>query len=215
MLSDDYLFRMFSQAAAVFARIIGLKKSGDYIGALREIDQNLEQLLGLNTKLIRLLDDESLYRNLSIHEQLNMERLGIIADLFKEEGEINKILGKKPESENAYGRSLSFYLLMELNNDPSHPMDVSQKISEIIQNIKYDNVPSKTLFDLFCCFENEEKYAKADEILELLSARPDAKTDARRERKLFYKRLLENESIELTAHGMNRKYIQDKEKELE
>src|SRR4030043_528717 len=115
MSSEDYLIRMIRQATDVIARIIGLRKSGDYRDAFQEIDQNLEQLFGMDPKLIRLLDDESLYRNLSANEQLNMERLEFIADLFREEGELFQLQGKIPESENSYARSLSFYLIMDAN----------------------------------------------------------------------------------------------------
>ena len=201
MLSDDYLLRMISQATAVFARIIGLKKSGDYQDALREIDQNLEQLLGLDVKLIRLLDEESLYRNLSTNEQTNLARLELIADLFKEEGGIYKLQGKMPESHSAFIRSLTFYLQMDANKDPSHPMEISQKVDEVISNIDYSDVTGKTLFDLFCYFENELKYAKAENILKILTTRSGDAADAEREMKSFYGRLLEKELFGIIRAG--------------
>jgi len=215
MFSEDYLLRIIRQATDVVARIIGLRISGDYRDAFQEIDQNLEQLFGLDPKLIRLLDDESLYRNLSANEQLNLERLGFIADLFREEGELFQLQRKIPESESAFVRSLSFYLIMDGNIDPSHPLEVSQKINEIIQKIDINILPDKTLFELFCHFENEEKYADADGMLNILCARPGANADAVREMKSFYSRLLEKASTELSAHGMSRAAIQDKLQELE
>ncbi len=214
MLSDDYLLRIIQQAAIVFSRILGLKKSGDYADALIEIDQNLEQLLGLDGKLIRLLDEDSLYRNLSANEQTNLARLGFIADLFREEGEILKLQGKIPESNSAFIRSLTFYLQMDANKDPSHPMELCRKVEEIIQDIDYSNVSSKTLFDLFCCFENGGKYSKAENILIALSARSGDKEDAERELKSYYERLLEKELPELSAQGIDREQIREKIKGL-
>ncbi len=210
MLSDDYLLRMIQQATTVFARILGLKQSGDHQDALREIDLNLEQLLGLDVKLIRLLDEESLYRNLSADEQMNLVRLEFIADLFKEEGEILGTQGKIPESTSAYVRSLAFYLYMDINKDPAHPMEISRKIDGIIQKIDYSYVSSKILYDLFCYFENEEKYRKAEDVLNTLSARSGDAADAKRERKSFYERLLEKDVSELSAHGIDRKQIKEK-----
>ena len=96
MLSDDYLIRMIRQGVAVLARIVGLKKAGDYQEALQEVDQSLEQILGLDVELIRSLDDESLYRILTKNEQLDLERLGFLADLFKEEGDILNLQDQKP-----------------------------------------------------------------------------------------------------------------------
>jgi hypothetical protein len=214
MLSDDYLLRIIQQATIVFSRILGFKKSGDYTDALLEIDQNLEPLLGLDGKLINLLDEESLYRNLSEDEQKNSVRLEFIADLFREEGEIFRLQGKIPESDSAYVRSLAFYLLADINKDPSQPMEISQKVDEIIQKIDYAKVPGKTLFDLFCHLENEGKYAEAEKTLIALSARPGEKADAERELTSFYERLLEKEPAELSARGIERKQIRAKMKRL-
>lgn len=170
--------------------------------------------MGLDGKLINLLDEESLYRNLSEDEQKNSVRLEFIADLFREEGEIFRLQGKIPESDGAFVRSLAFYLLADIHKEPSPPMGISQKVDEIIQNIDYARVPGKTLFDLFCHLENEGKYSKAENILMALSARPGEKADAERELRSFYERLLEKEPAELSAQGIDRKQIRGRKKRL-
>jgi hypothetical protein len=215
MFSEDYLLRIIRQYTAAFARIIGLKLAGDYQEALREIGQNLEVLLGLDTSLLELMDDESLYRLLSVNMQMDIERLGCIADLFKEKGEILGYQGNRSESDNCYIRSLSFYLLMSLNQDPALSIDeVSKKISEIIHKVRNEVIPAKTLFDLFSYFENDGEYAKAETILTDLASRPEVGKDANIELMLFYTRLLEKDEKEITAAGMNRQIIQDKLKDL-
>jgi hypothetical protein len=214
MLSDDYLIRIIRQAAAVIARIIGLKKSGDYQDALEEIHHNVEQLFGLDIKIINLLDDESLYTQLSQQEQINPEVVKFAADLFKEEGEIYKLRNNIAESDISMSRSLSLYLKIDVNNDPSQPVEVSDIIEEIIKNNSISTLPGKTLFDLFCHLENRGFYAKAEKILLALSADPEAKADAIRELKLFYARLLKKDSKELAAQGMSLTRIRKKAGEL-
>lgn len=215
MLSDDYLIRMIRQGVAVLARIVGLKKAGDYQEALQEVDQSLEQILGLDVELIRSLDDESLYRILTKNEQLDLERLGFLADLFKEEGDILNLQDQKPGSNNCYIRSLNYYLMMSINQDPSHPIELSQKIKEIIQILGDYDLPNETLFDLFCYFENIGEYANADNILAKLATRPEVKSDVKSEMSSFYHRLLEINQKELTAGGLILQQIISKLKGIE
>ena len=111
MFSEDYIIRMVRQHTAVFASIIGLKSAGQYQEALQDIDQALEQLLGMDAVIFRLLDDESQYSLLMKNEVLDLEKLGIIADLFKEEGDIQKLQDQNYECINCYIRSLHYYLM--------------------------------------------------------------------------------------------------------
>jgi len=214
MLSDDYLIRMIRQAAAVLARIIGLKKAGDYKEAFQEIDQTLEQLLGMDMEIIKIMDDESIYRILTQNEQIDLERLGFIADLFNEEGDILLLQNQKQQSDNYYLSSLNYYLKISLNSETSHQKGLSQKVEEIIQKLGNYNYPHITLFDLFCYFENNEEYEKAENIITTLATRPDIKANVRSELFSFYKRLLELEPKVLIANGMSRKQIQKKVKDL-
>lgn len=123
MFSEDYIIRMVRQATAVLASIIGLKSAGQYQEALQDIDQALEQLLGMDPKLIRLLDDESLYKILTKNNVLDLEKLGFLADLFKEEGDIKKLQNQNDECINCYIRSLNYYLMISINSETSRSIE--------------------------------------------------------------------------------------------
>ena len=215
MFSEDYLIRMIGQATAVFARIIGLKSAGQYQEALQVIDQTLEQLLGMDAETIKLLDDESLFIILMKNEALDLEKLGFIADLFKEEGDIQKLQDQNNESINCYIRSLNYYLMISSNSETSRPNELSRKIDELIQKLDTYTFEEKTLLNLFCYYENLGEFAKADHILSKLAARNDAKVNVVDEMKSFYQRLIEKSPKELAAGGMSRTQIRNKLKELE
>jgi hypothetical protein len=201
MLSDDYILRMIQQGTIVLSRIIGLKKAGDYQEALQEIDQSLEQVLGFNKEIIRNMDDESIYKILTKDEQIDIKRLGIIADLYKEEGDIFARLGQT-ENHNYYLRSLNYYLLKYTNEEPSQQMETMKKINDIIKIIGSKELPSETIFNLFCYYENSKEYENADNMLITLAIRPEANTYVREETISFYKRLLVLEPKELIAGGL-------------
>jgi tetratricopeptide (TPR) repeat protein len=214
MLSDDYIIRMIRQATAVLKKIIGLKQAGDYQEALEEINHSLEPLLGMDIEIIKMMDDESIYGILTQNEQIDLEKLGFIADLYKEEGEILLLQNQKQQSENYYLSSINYYLKISINSESSYQKELSQKIEEIIQKLGNYNYPNKTLFDLFCYFENSGQFAKAENTITNLAVHPENNLNIRNERLSFYRRLLELEPKVLIANGMSRKQIQNKLKEL-
>jgi len=214
MLSDDFIIRMIRQATAVIKRIIGLKQAGDYQEALEEINHSLEPLLGMDIEIIKMMDDDSIYEILTQNDQIDLERLGFIADLYKEEGDILLLQNQRQQSENYYLSSLNYYLKIRINSESSSQKELSQKIEEIIQKLGRYNYPNKTLYDLFCYFENNEQYAKAENTITTLAARPENNTNVKSELLSFYKRLLELEPKVLIANGLSRKQLQNKLKEL-
>ena len=212
MLSDDYLLRMIQQGSIVLSRIIGLKKTGDFQEALQEIDQSLEQVLGINKEIIRNMDDESIYKILTKDEQIDINRLGIIADLYKEEADIVGDQGQ-PECHNYYLRSLNYYLLKYSNEEPSQQIETMNKINSIVEIIGSKELPSETLFNLFCYYENRTEYTNAENMLKALALLPEANNYVREETISFYKRLLSLDPEKLAASGLNLEQIQSKLKE--
>ena len=215
MFSEDYIIRMVRQATAVLASIIGLKSTGQYQEALQDIDQALEQLLGMDPKLIRLLDDVSLYKILTKNDVLDLEKLGLLADLFKEEGDIQKLQNQNNESVNCYIRSLNYYLMISINSEASRSIELSQKIDELLQKLEPYNFEEKTLLNLFYHYENTGEFAKADNMLSGLAARNNSDANAMDEMRSFYKRLMEKSLEELVSGGISRAQIRNKLKELE
>lgn len=214
MLSDDFIIRMIRQATAVLKRIIGLKQAGDYQEALEEINHSVEPLLGMDIEIIRMMDDDSIYEILTQNDQIDLERLGFIADLYKEEGDILLLQNQKQQSENYYLSSLNYYLIISINLESSSQKELSQKIEEIIQKLGSYNYPNKTLYDLFCYFENNEQYAKAENTITTLASRPENNPNVKSELLSFYKRLLEVEPKVLITNGLSRKQVQNRLKEL-
>lgn len=214
-MAEDYIVRMIRQFTGVLARIIGLKSAGQYQEALKETDQTLELFFGIDAELIKSLDDESLFAILMKNDALDVEKPGYIAYLLKEAGDIYKLQNQKFESINCYVHALHFSLKMSNLSETSLPSDISQMIDELIQKLDTFNLEENTLWDLFCHYENEKEFAKADQMLSRLAARIDSKANAVDEMKSFYKRLLELSDKELATGGMSQAGIQQKLKELE
>jgi hypothetical protein len=157
----------------------------------------------MDIEIIKMMDDESIYGILTQNEQIDLEKLGFIADLYKEEGEILLLQNQKQQSENYYLSSINYYLKISINSESSYLKELSQKIEEIIQKLGNYNYPNKTLFDLFCYFENSGQFAKAENTITNLAVHPENNLNIRNERLSFYRRLLELEPKVLIANGMS------------
>jgi tetratricopeptide (TPR) repeat protein len=210
MFSDDYVIKIIRQATAVFARIIGLKTAEQYQEALQVIDQTLEQLLGIDGDMIRLLDDESLYTLLMKNEVLDLEKLGLVAGLFKEEGDIRRLQKQIEKSVHCYIRSLNYYLIIGINSLTPGKDKNSLKVDELIQKIDTHVFEGQTLLNLYCYYENAGEFAKAENMLSRLATANSTDASVMDEMKSFYKRLLEKSPKELADGGMNRTQVQKK-----
>jgi tetratricopeptide (TPR) repeat protein len=210
MSSEDFIIRMIRQAMAVLTGIIGLKNAGQYQQARQQIDQALEALLGRDADFIRLLDDPSLYSLLMKEDALDLDALALIADLFKEEGDIHNLQDQKDAGLACYTRSLNYYLTVDVQSATPGPAELSQKITSLFQKIGADSLEADTLWHLYGHFEKERDFTCAEGILLSLAARSDSRADTLVELKCFYQRLLALSPADLTKGGLNREGIQQK-----
>lgn len=215
MFSEDYLMRIIRQATIAIARILGYKNAGQYEEATKEIDQTLGILLGMDSEIIRLMDDESIYLLLKNNETIDLIKLEIIADLFKEEGDIQQLQDHNAESKNYFTRSLNYYLLIGLDPEISRPTEIAQKIEDLIIKLGSNDLEENTLWNLSSYYEKRSEFTKAEDMLSKLAAQNDSAKYIIDEIKSFYNRLLEKNSDELAAGGMSRTQIQNELRKLE
>jgi hypothetical protein len=210
MFRDDYLIRMITQAVQSLLKAAGLKKAGDYPQALQAIDQALEQLTGMDAGLLRRLDDEALYTALTVNENLDLQRLGILADLFREEGDIQVAMGRLPQGRESHIRSLVYHL--ETGFDESLPptAKLTRQVDELVALLGLSTLPDGSLWTLFCYYERAGALLKAEQSLLELSRRPELKAGIHPELVDFYSRLMEKPSGDLAQAGFSRKEIREK-----
>jgi tetratricopeptide (TPR) repeat protein len=153
VFEDDYIMRIIRQATQALLYAIGLKKAGQYPDAMQAIDQALEQLLGLEANLARQLSDEALLSLLTTQDQLDVERLELVADFIKEEGDIHAAENKPAESQKSYLRALNYYLEVGLDDAQGPAPDLAQKIESLAEKLEAGGLPDDTLWASFCYYE--------------------------------------------------------------
>lgn len=144
MLTEDYIMRMINQALAVVMTALGLKKSGSFEEALQTFDQAIESLVGLNTHLVNQLGDGVFLERLTFLGKLDLERVVVLADIYREEAEVYSALGQPDNSQYATQRSLRLYLEAALANELNLNQEMIQKIEGLRRIIVIANLSIET-----------------------------------------------------------------------
>jgi tetratricopeptide (TPR) repeat protein len=148
MLTEDYLMRMISQALAALMTAVGLKKSGKYSEALQAIDQAVEQLTTLPASLIEQMDESSILSMLTTQGQVDAGRLGLLADLYQEQGEILSNLDRTAQAINAFSRALRFQLEAVLADESNLTVENIGKIEALYSKVRHQKLPVEMLLAL-------------------------------------------------------------------
>lgn len=148
MFSQDYIIRQIRHATAALATILGLAKTGQFQAALQAIDQTLEELVGLSPSLVKGMDDQSLLNLLTTHAGPSSERLVVVAELFKAEGDI--LLAQKcgPQSVASYARALTLHLAATQSDLAVPSAELVAKIGTLQQKGLEGRLPAETLLQL-------------------------------------------------------------------
>jgi hypothetical protein len=211
MFTEDYIMRMINQAAAALIYITRLKQARQYQQAQQSIDESLEQLLGLRADLLKQLDDEVIFRMLTLQDQLDTERVVVIAELFKVEGDILADQGRLSESQQSYLRALNFYLEACLTDqDVQLSSTQSQQVESLASQPTILPLPDDLQWSLYNYYERFGDYAEAGSALEELASRPGVYTDLKPEMIAFYTRLITLPTDELIRNHLDRKQVQEK-----
>ena len=144
MLSEDYIMRLINQALAVLMIALGLKKAGQLSEALQTFDQAIENLIGLNARLAKQLDDSLLLEMLTFQGKLDVERLVMLADIYREQAEVYRMQGQPENSQFAAQRSMRLYLEAALALDANPNLELIQKIEALRHKLDPGTLPVET-----------------------------------------------------------------------
>jgi hypothetical protein len=209
--TEDFILRMINQAVAVLLQIAGFRQANQYLQAQQAIDQSLEQLLGLRADLLKQLDDEVIFRILTLQDRLDIERVVVVAELFKAEGDILADQNRVAESKQSYLRALSFYLEAGLNDQIiSPPSTLVDQVEWLVSQAALIPLPDDIQWSLFNYYEHSADYTKAEAVLVELASRPGLYTDLQPELLAFYQRLLALPPADLARIQLNLEQVQEK-----
>ncbi|MES0361764.1 MAG: DUF6483 family protein [Anaerolineales bacterium] len=210
MLTEDYIMRMINQMVAVLTKLIGLKDAGQYQSAQQVIDQSLEQLLGLKPELLKHMDDSSILNLLTSQGELGTERLYILAELYRHEGDILIAQNMTQEAIFDYQRALSFYLQLPDDQKDQDSSKIKQKITDLFIELENVNLPVEILYQLFDFFERNGEFAFIEDVIARLLKSPEARPHIIPDIITYYEQLLESNEWEAYSGGLSRAQAEQK-----
>lgn len=188
MFSEDYIMRMIRAATAVIAKALNLRSAGAYREAHESIDVFLEEVVGLQASLFKMLDDEAAFELLTTDEGLDIDRAVIAADLMQADGDIYAEEGNAPLAQQSYQRALSLYLEAFFATDPGENAAPLQKLETLMPRLDVEALTPEQLFSLLAYDELLGNYPRAESWLLALTRRPDAPPEAEEELRAFRER---------------------------
>ncbi len=160
MYTEDFILRQINIAVAILRQLLRLKESGQHQEALQAVDQALETLLGLRAGLLEQLEDDKVLGMLDTPNGLDTERLVLVAELYKEAGEMHQIQGRASQSQAANRRALRFYLELALANLKLLDASLMANINTLQSGLPLADLPLETRLAFL-------------DYLDLLLAKPD------------------------------------------
>jgi tetratricopeptide (TPR) repeat protein len=208
MFSEDYIKRLIKVASDAMLEAIGFKTVGRYQEALDVLDQMLEQVVGMKAGLIHRLDDASLLAALTNEQdELDLDRLLVVSDLVKAEGDIHAEQGKSQTAYWSYLRAFNLYLEVVLNMDAQDVSEPVDKLEELLPLVQDADLPAETLFAWYAYDERVGNYARGAHVLERMAQIPGLWSEMQEELRAYYQRLLEKSNSELENGGLSKAQV--------
>ncbi len=208
MLTEDYFMRMINQMLAVLIQILYHREAGQYQEAQILIDQSLEQLLGVRPDLLKQMDDASVLHLLTTQGELVPDRLAMVADLYKLEGDLLADQNQNHEAIQDYLRALTFYLKISLEERDQGLSELDKKIDELYQKLSVHEIPTNVLYQLFDYYESQGDYARVEVQITSLLKRDDQILEILPGIINYYDMRLKMSDQELIAGGISRAEVE-------
>ncbi len=199
MINKDYILRIAERFGRALAIILHLREIDKTEEALIYIDDLFLKTVGLTSRFINSLSEETLLKTFSPMGILNVEACFWTAGLLKTEGEIYEDQGNTTESYYRYLKSLYLFLTVLLQEQLDHDTNIYKDTEELIKKLNDYELPVLTKRKLFAYYEHLGMYAKAEDILFELLENTKNNSELLASGHAFYTRLLARSNTDLTA----------------
>jgi len=215
MINKDYILRLAEKIGRALAIILGLREFNRYEEALIYIDDLLLKTVGLTSRFINSISEETLVKTISPSGVLNMDACLWIASLLKAEGEIyDENLENTTESYYRYHKALYLFLAVVLHEHITADADLYVDIEQLLKKLEDYDLPWTTKSKLFAYYEYIGKYAQAEDTLFDLLEADDNREMVERGR-AFYARLRAKSDTDLQAGNLARAEVEEGLAQLE
>jgi len=212
MIRRDYFVRMVQELTQALTRMLFFKKAEKYPQAMQEFERALTRFWNLTPEQIESFSIEQWIEKCREEEGPMGEKLVALADLFKEQGEIEGGVGKAEIGLRSCTIALGLYLEAVTSPDTIISVDLLRKIEELIDRTSDSRLPADVLKRLLSYYETRGMLDKAEDVLfDWLDTRDP---DAPQAGLSFYTRLETKTDQELERCGLPRAEVEEGREEV-
>ncbi len=205
MIRYDYLVRLVRECAQALARALFLKERGEYDRALTEIERALAILREETAGSTKVFTIEELLSVCREGPGQTSEKLMTLADLLREQGELQELTGKAELASQS--RVLALGLYLEVIAEGLVSVALLDKLEPLIARTKGAPRPAAVLRRLLAYLETRRLFAHAEDVVFEWLASGDREAVRAGER--FYERLSARSDTELAEGGLPRNEVQE------
>jgi hypothetical protein len=169
--------RMIAQFSEALGALIGLNRQRKPLEALEMAGELFKRLFGLNPSLVRALSERDLLDLLNREGEAPREKLLLMAELLKEEGELQGMLGREDERYRSCLKALNLALIAsreEREEGAAEWPDPDRQIGELTEALSGYVLPNETMDMLWNHYASAGRFADAEDVLfELLETLED------------------------------------------
>jgi len=210
MINKDYILRLVERFGRALAVILQLREYNQHEEALIYIDDLLLKTIGLTSRFINSLPEETLIQTFSPLGLLNVNSCLTTAILLKQEGEIYEDQDNTTESYYRYVKSLHLFLSILLHEPTATDAALCAEVTILLDKLAEYAIPLHTQKLLFAYYEHIGHYAQAEDLLfDLLEETTYTDSHLLAQGHAFYQRLLSKSTIELQAGNLSHEEVEE------
>lgn len=207
MINKDYILRLAEQLGRELAILLRLREYNKQEEALIAIDDLLLKTVGLTSRFINSLPEETLLKTLSPLGKINVEAGLWIASLLQSEGEIYTELGAPKESYYRSLKALYLFLAIVLQEPIETSSTFYAAIRDLLKKLDEYELPAHVKRLLFGYYELMGQYAKAEDTLFDLLDETKGDRELLTQGQAFYQRLQTRNDADLQAGNLTHEEV--------
>jgi len=198
--------------AAVLVKVLFNKENKNYIDAEKEIESAAKTMVGLDLKLIGLLNIDDILKLMKTSD-LYAGRCLVSAELLREYSVLYKVKEKETEAKDFELKSLHLYIEALLTKDLPEPEKYFKRINELISSCSDNEFSDSLNLKLIDYCEFSGQYSKAEDIIFELAEKQNSLIYDKAVS--FYKNLQNKTDEELELGNFSKEEVNDGLEEIQ
>lgn len=206
MYEEDYVKRLIQLLAKAIIRLLGLVNIKDYSSARTEIHYILNELFGVSESMILALSEEDVLDLVFKGGPVDPERVAVLADILRINGEITTGEGKPDQAIPWYQASLR-YLVTATDKMGFQPTGETLRAFQPVVQAFLGGLSADLLASLYALYRGAGNHALASQLIVAFTEKTQHEAAGVDEARAYLEELSRMREDELSRFGLSRERV--------